>query len=180
MGRDSTGGGREAWVSARLRKTARVVLLDELGRILLFHFEDARIATHPRNRGGRPFAWCTPGGGVHEGESFEEGARRELWEETELRDAELGPCVWVREIELELDGEWVRSDQRYYLVRVPGHEVNVENMEDFERGFHRGHRWWRAEEIAASDDLFFPEDLAELLPPLAAGRVPTEPVVIQT
>jgi 8-oxo-dGTP pyrophosphatase MutT (NUDIX family) len=170
--------GENAPVSAKPRNTARVVVLDEAGRIFLFQFEEARVASHPRNRGGRPFGWCTPGGGVNEGESFEDAARRELWEETGLRDVELGPCVWVRRVEFELFGELTRADERYFLVRVPGFEPDVGNMEELERGFHRGHRWWSAEEIAASDDLFFPEDLAELLPPLAAGRVPAEPVVI--
>ena len=156
--------------AARLRRSARLAVLDEQGRILLFRYE--------RGQGSGEHAWCTPGGGVNAGESFEDAARRELWEETGLRDVELGPCVWTRDVEFEMLGERVRSDERYYLVRVPAWEVDTANMEDFERGFHRGHRWWSAAELAATDELVFPEPLAELLPPLAAGRVPSTPIVI--
>lgn len=154
----------------RLRCSARLVVLDELGRVLLLRFE----------RSSRPgeFGWCTPGGGLNPDESFEDAARRELWEETGLRDVELGPCVWTRDLVFEIFGEPVRSDERYFLVRVPGNEVDVSNMEELERGLHRGHRWWSAEELVATDELVFPEVMAELLRPLAAGRVPAAPVVI--
>jgi ADP-ribose pyrophosphatase YjhB (NUDIX family) len=161
----------EVDVSApRLRRSARLAVLNELGQILLFNYERS-------DRAGE-LAWCTPGGGLNEGESFEEAAKRELWEETGLRDVELGPCVWTRDFRMRLVDELVRADERYFLVRVPAHEVDTSNMEDFERGFHRGYRWWSADELAATDELVFPELLAELLPPLAAGRVPTTPVVI--
>jgi 8-oxo-dGTP pyrophosphatase MutT (NUDIX family) len=156
--------------AARLRRNARLVVLDEQGRILLFRYE--------RSLGSGEHAWCTPGGGVNEDESFEDAARRELWEETGRRDVALGPCVWIRDVEFEMLGELVRSDERYYLVRVPGYEVDTANMEEFERGFHRGDRWWSAAELAATDELVFPEPLAELLAPLAAGEVPTTPILI--
>jgi ADP-ribose pyrophosphatase YjhB (NUDIX family) len=156
--------------TARLRRNARLVVLDGQGRILLFRYE--------RSQGSGEHAWCTPGGGVNAGESFEDAARRELWEETGLRDVELGPCVWTRDVEFAMLSEPVRSDERYYLVRALAHEVDTANMEEFERGFHRGHRWWSAAELAATDELVFPEPLAELLAPLAAGEVPTTPIAI--
>lgn len=154
-----------------------MVVLDAAGRVLLFGVHDERAASHPRNRGGRPFLWCTPGGGCRDGEAFADAARRELWEETGRR-AELGPLVWTRTVEFELFGEPVRADEQYFLVRAEPFELDLRNMEELERGTYREHRWWSAAEVAASEDLFFPEDLAELLPPLAAGRVPAEPVVI--
>jgi ADP-ribose pyrophosphatase YjhB (NUDIX family) len=153
-----------------VRRNARLVVLDELGRVLLFQGQ--------RSSHGDELAWWTPGGGVNPDESFENAARRELWEETGLRDVALGPCVWTREAEFELFGEPVLSDERYFLVRVPGHEVDHSNMEELERGLHRGHRWWSAEELAATAELVFPQPLAELLPRLVAGEVPTAPLVI--
>ena len=76
------------------RLAARVLLLDEGSRILLF-------------RGGDPAApergtwWFTPGGGLEPGETRHQGAARELFEETGLRVSpdSLGEPVLCRRVE---------------------------------------------------------------------------------
>src|SRR6185437_6641227 len=59
-------------VPLRLRRAGRVIVLDPEDRVLLFRYDDG-----PPN--GRH--WCTPGGGLNEGEDYRAGARRELFEE---------------------------------------------------------------------------------------------------
>ena len=58
------------------RPTARWLILDGQGRVLLFHFvfSDGPLS-------GTAF-WATPGGGADSGETYEDAARRELFEET--------------------------------------------------------------------------------------------------
>jgi 8-oxo-dGTP pyrophosphatase MutT (NUDIX family) len=162
----------------KVRRTARLVALDDRGRLLLICYEDQRVADHPHNPTRAPFLWATPGGGVNPDESFEDGALRELWEETGWRDVPLGPCLWTRQVDFVLNGEPIRADERYYLVRAPRPELDLGNMEDLERTFYREHRWWTLAELRASDALIFPLGLPDLLAPILAGEIPLEPIAL--
>ena len=77
------------------RHTARVLLFDHEDRILLF------LTTAPDTSGVA--RWITPGGGVDPGESAEEGAIRELFEETGLRVETLGNPVWSHDFRVQWD-----------------------------------------------------------------------------
>ena len=68
-----------------VREAARVLLLDEQGRLLLWRVEDPNIDIAS--------LWITVGGGLEPGESFEEAALRELAEETGLDLVEVTPRV---------------------------------------------------------------------------------------
>ena len=163
----------------RSRPTARVVLLDGAGRVLLFRFHEARIENDPRNRSGLPFLWCTPGGGANEGESIEDAARRGLWEETGFDQVEIGPCIWLRSKEVPFMGEQRLFEECYFLARAPASEVLLHNLEPAEQVGYREHRWWSADEIDLSNELIFPEGLGALLAPIVAGIVPTTPIRIE-
>ncbi len=60
-----------------VRPTARLVVLDPEGRVLLFKIEDHTLVDPADPRRPRIF-WITPGGGVEDGETFEVAALREL------------------------------------------------------------------------------------------------------
>jgi 8-oxo-dGTP pyrophosphatase MutT (NUDIX family) len=120
--------------------------------------------------------WITPGGGVHPGESHEDAARRELWEETGI-EAEPGPCVWLRRHVFHFrETTWIDEIERFYVVRVDAAEITTEHFEAHEHAFMPEHRWWDAEVIARSDDWFAPRRLAEFLPAIIAGDYPDPPL----
>jgi hypothetical protein len=54
-------------------------------------------------------------------------------------------------------------------------EIIYENWEEEERNDLLGHRWWSAEEIEASDEVFAPRALATLLRDLLREGPPPEP-----
>jgi 8-oxo-dGTP pyrophosphatase MutT (NUDIX family) len=139
------------------RTAARVLLIDEADRILLFHGIDPADPTDEY--------WVTPGGGLDPGESPAQGAARELFEETGLRvdPADLGEPVFRNVVEFSFDGRAYRQEQDFYLLRIPSWEVDTSNFDETERLAMDDHRWWTVAELAATSEAFYPETLPEIV-----------------
>lgn len=154
-----------------VRPAARVILFDPDDRVLLF---EARVP--PRSRPTRVRSiWITPGGGVQPGETYEDAVRRELWEETGLRDAVLGPCVWTRDHVFEWDGRLIDQRERYYVARCERFELDARNWQPEEMTFLMRHRWWAIDEILTAPDVFVPANMGTALKELLCGY-PAEPI----
>ncbi len=156
----------------RERLTARVLLFDPENRVLLVR---GRASTAE----GAPSFWFTVGGGADPDETLEGAARREIAEETGFTEVELGPVVWLRASVFTLaDGETVILKESYFVARCPGGEPSRAAWEPHEVALMDDMRWWSLAEIAAVDEMIYPERLRELLPDIAAGRLPVTPLEI--
>ncbi len=149
------------------RHAARVVLLDRHDRILLF------LCQEP---GSDVAFWITPGGGLEGDETHEQAAARELFEETGLNDVAIGPCVWTRSHTFPWLGKLYRQHERFFLVRVDGHEVDNASHTEGEKLALIDHRWWSAQAIRqATDRSFAPSRLGDCLEQILS-RIPAKPI----
>jgi TDG/mug DNA glycosylase family protein len=145
------------------RRAVRALVIDDEGRTLLLRW------VRP---GGSSF-WVTPGGAVEPGESLGAALRRELSEEIGLAGVRPGRCLWTRRFVFPWRDGWIAQSERLYLVRTRADRVHVSAPVD---EYVSEHRWWTAGEIEASDELFAPSRLAELLRDILEHGPPPRPI----
>lgn len=143
----------DAVAAKRIRRAARLIVLDPQGRILLFRYDVP----------GRPPFWVTVGGECDPGESFEDAARRELREETGFEfEPGLQICQMTPEF-VTVEGEPVQADERFFRVHVPHANVDISGHTELERRLMQEHRWFALDELASWHEYIYPRNLAELI-----------------
>lgn len=115
-----------------------------------------------------------PGGGLDEGESFEEAAVRELSEEVGRDDLPLGPCIWHRRVAFTWERWLVRQWERTFLVPCEAEFDPVVVHPDGEPIV--GGAWFGVEELRAAEEVVYPEGLADHLERFRLQGTPAEPL----
>ncbi|WP_416831350.1 MAG: NUDIX hydrolase [Erythrobacter sp.] len=137
----------------RVRRSARIIVLDAQHRALMFRFDVP----------GRPPFWVTAGGECDAGESYIDAARRELLEETGIA-ADPGPEIARTTPEfVTVEGEPVQADERYFMVRVEHSAIDTSRHTPLEQTVITRHRWFTLAELSDWHEALFPENLADMI-----------------
>lgn len=142
----------------RIRKSSRLLVINENHQILLFQF------THTNDALAGQSHWATVGGGLEEGETFEQTACRELYEELGVVRQNVGNYVATRNFEMMLpSAEMVISDERLFIVFIKNEELNTANWTEQEKFVISKSRWWTFDELRQTDEIVYPNNIPNIL-----------------
>jgi 8-oxo-dGTP pyrophosphatase MutT (NUDIX family) len=162
----------------RKRPAARVMVLDPDDRLLMLQIHDP-AAVNGLNPIPTDF-WLLVGGGVDPGETYEEAAAREVFEETGIAEVEIGRCVWTHDkLVADPAGGVMLVIGRVFLGRVGrGAQVHFGGHEPLEASTIVGYRWFTRQEILDREatETFLPPGLGELFGIVLAGSDGDEPM----
>jgi 8-oxo-dGTP diphosphatase len=147
----------------RKRRTARVMLFEEHGAILLVRFVVPRVE-------GEFIFWALPGGEIEAGETESEAAVREVREEVGLELRVEGP-VYQDSNQFVHQGEMQDNVDFLFRAECRREEPRLIGVTADERKIMKEIRWWSEAEIEASRERIFPENLAERIRQMATMRM---------
>lgn len=143
----------------RLRRSARVLVFDPSGDLLLIRFR-------AENNGRTVNFWVTPGGEIEAGEEPEEAAGRELYEELGLGLPLAGPVHEESGSEYVHLGEKVSNEDVFFATVCERNAPKLGGVTRDEIRLMQEIRWWSPEDLATRTDKVYPDGLGEI-----AGRV---------
>jgi len=139
----------------KTRNTVRALVFNDQDQILLMQL---RIPSDEVLKVDRVF-WITLGGEIEENETPAETLFRELKEEGGIIEVRSFIPIGNSDQVLQWRSEPTRLMEQFFGVRVD--EVNLEqvNLTEEEKLFLIEYQWWNIEDLAQTEEVFYPKNL---------------------
>jgi 8-oxo-dGTP diphosphatase len=145
-----------------VRRSARLVIIDPGGRLLLFKYHDER----------NPPFWSTAGGELKPGEDYRTAAQRELKEETGFNVAVSQFLREREDVYAVARSDPARWIEQYFLVECyQSDEPSRAGWNDEEHATIQDWKWWSLPDMRSEPELFIPKWLPDLLEACLAHNI---------
>lgn len=160
------------------RSSVKILLINDQNQILLICADDPKTTTLDGRNYGR--FWFPIGGEIEKGESLEDAALREAYEEAglEKHDLELGPVVWHGEFDLIVGGTPRHMNERFIVGKALRTDVALTSLTEDEAAVINDLAWFSIDDIRECPDVIFPIVLPDHLPDIINGNYPSSPLKI--
>lgn len=149
----------------RTKNTVRVLLLNPANQALMIKVSGGNLVDTSKPL--RKAFWITPGGSIEENEAPEQAVIREIWEETGIQAQEPEKIFGYGEQILEWKGMSTLLREKFYCIRVPYSEVRANSLTEEEKVEFNEYRWWGADEMRKSGEIFLPACMPDLIEELS-------------
>lgn len=160
------------------RNSVKILLFNNQKELLLMCVDDPKTTSVEGKYSG-PF-WFPVGGAIEPGETIQEAALREVYEETGIKkeDIKLGPIVWFGEFDLILAGTPTHIKETFIVANTTQINIDLANLTSWEKAVVKKVDWFSLEKIKNCNQVIFPVLLPKYLPDIIAGNYPAEPIEI--
>lgn len=161
------------------RNSVKIVLINNKKELLLLSTDDKKIKDSNNNYNGR--FWQLVGGKIENDETIMEAAKRELFEETGLKECDVEfyhDVIWEGDLQLNICGVLTDINQKFLVARTKNNNITFNFLTDEEKTSIKSFKWFSLDEIKYSSELIYPVVLPEYLFDILNGNFPEKTISI--